>query len=209
MRFVKPRFQATSDKPTTGTGPDAVERDTTSAPLLAEQTAQPENIGEGDTVPQKATSTHSHRSALLDLYTVRISIMLEIIPYALLALNPTATQFIILSTLVTFGSATGPTANSLALSLLPSSREAGRLFGALGVLQALGATIISPLMFGTLFASTVGWYAPTIFILATVLMIGSLTLFLFVRVGGEGGDLERGRSRKVKTVRNGRAAAPK
>jgi MFS family permease len=133
---------------------------------------------------------------------------IEIIPYIGLALNPNETWFIILSTLVTFGSASSPTANSLALSLLPSSSEAGRLFGGLAVLHALGSTIISPLLYGTVFAATVGTYAPTIFIIASCMLGSAWILFALVRLEKKDDDAERGRSRRVKTVRSSSRLSP-
>jgi MFS family permease len=133
---------------------------------------------------------------------------MEIIPYIGLALNPSETGFIILSTLATFGSASNPTSNSLALSLLPSSNEAGRLFGGLAVLHALGSTIISPLLYGTVFAATVGTYAPTIFIIASCMLGAAWILFALVRLEKKTDDAERGRSRRVKTVRSSSGLSP-
>jgi MFS family permease len=127
---------------------------------------------------------------------------LEIIPYIGLAMNPNETLFIIFSTLATFGSASSPTANSLALSLLPTSSEAGRLFGGLAVLHALGSTIISPLLYGTVFAATVGTYAPTIFIIAAGMLAMAWILFAMVRLEKKDNDAERGRSKRVKAVRS-------
>lgn len=148
------------------------------------------------------------RPIILDLWTIRVSMTLELIPYIGLALNPSQTGFIILSTLVTFGSASSPTANSLALSLLPNSSESGRLFGGLAVLHAMGSTIISPLLYGTVFASTVGTYAPTIFILAGANLFLAWLMFAFVRLEKKDDDAERGRSRRVKTVRSSSRTNP-
>ena len=149
-----------------------------------------------------AVKAKRKRPIILDLWTIRVSMTLELIPYIGLALNPSQTGFIILSTLVTFGSASSPTANSLALSLLPNQSEAGRLFGGLAVLHAMGATIISPLLYGTAFAATVGTYAPTIFVLAAINLFLAWVLFAFVRLEKKDEDAERGRSRRVKTVRS-------
>jgi MFS family permease len=158
-----------------------------------------EETSYADTTPPKVKQK---RPIILDLWTIRASMTLEMIPYVGLALNPNETWFVILSVFATFGSASSPTANSLALSLLPSSSEAGRLFGGLAVLHALGATIISPLMYGTVFAATVGTYAPTVFIIASCILGSSWILFALVRLDKKEGDTERGRSRRVKTVRS-------
>jgi MFS family permease len=155
-----------------------------------------------------APKVKQKRPVILDLWTIRVSMTLEIIPYIGLALNPNETWFIILSTLVTCGSASQPTANSLALSLLPSSSEAGRLFGGLAVLHALGSTIISPILYGTVFAATVGTYAPTIFIIAACMLGAGWLLFAWVRLEKKDNDAERGRSRRVKTVRSSSRLSP-
>jgi MFS family permease len=149
-----------------------------------------------------APKVKQKRPIILDLWTIRVSMTLEIIPYIGLAMNPNETLFIIFSTLATFGSASSPTANSLALSLLPTSSEAGRLFGGLAVLHALGSTIISPLLYGTVFAATVGTYAPTIFIIAAGMLAMAWVLFAMVRLEKKDNDAERGRSKRVKAVRS-------
>ena len=148
------------------------------------------------------------RSAALDLLIVRVSLLLETVPYWLLFLNPPSHIFVLLSTLVTLGSCSGPAGNSLALSLLGDVRESGRLFGAIAVLHALGGTIISPLVFGLLFAWSVGWYAPLVFGLAGAVTMVAQVVLGFVRLGGTGevGAAERGRSRNVKRVKSSGAA---
>jgi MFS family permease len=145
------------------------------------------------------------RSAQLDLLTIRVSILIEMSLYLVMASDLSPTAFVITTVLITLGSASSPNANSLALSLLPNSREAGKLFGALSVLHALGATLISPLLFGTLFAYTVGWYAPTVFALASGFLFLAQVGFAFVRLpkdAGVQGKAERGRSRNVKRVKS-------
>lgn len=155
-----------------------------------------------DETAPAALKVKRKRPIILDLWTIRVSMTLELIPYIGLALNPSQTGFIILSTLVTFGSASSPTANSLALSLLPNQNEAGRLFGGLAVLHAMGSTILSPLLYGNVFAATIGIYAPTIFGLAAVNLFLAWILFACVRLEKKQEDAERGRSRRVKTVRS-------
>lgn len=168
-------------------------------PYFYEPTLSSSDVPSGDVLAPKVKQK---RPVILDLWTIRVSMTLEIIPYIGLALNPNETWFIILSTLVTCGSASQPTANSLALSLLPSSSEAGRLFGGLAVLHALGSTIISPLLYGTVFAATVGTYAPTIFIIAACMLGAGWLLFAWVRLEKKNDDAERGRGRRVKTIRS-------
>lgn len=143
------------------------------------------------------------KSAKLDLYTARTCLCLALVPYICLSFKQTETHYIILSLMVTLGSPDGPATNSLALGLLTTAREKGRLFGALSVLHALAATIISPILFGTLFSLTVGWYAPSMFALAAFWLASALGCLLMIRLPKDKPvDAERGRSTRIKTVRS-------
>jgi MFS family permease len=149
--------------------------------------------------------TPSHNTARLDLVIARCCMAIELIPYIVIATNVNSTTFVLMTMLTTFGSPCGPSINSLALSLIPNSSEAGRLFGGLSVLHTIGSSLISPVLFGTLFSYTVGWYAPTVFIVpAVILCIAQVFLALVKLPGSEAGakTAERGRSRQVKTVRS-------
>jgi len=105
---------------------------------------------------------------------------------------------------LTLGSADHPSVNSLALSLLPTAREKGRLFGALSLIHAIAGSLISPLIFGSVFAWTVGWYAPTAFALSGIMLLVAECFLLMVRLPDENEEkkAERGRSRRVKKVRS-------
>ena len=148
--------------------------------------------------------TPAKRSSKLDLLIIRSCLALQTVLFGVLALNVSASTFVIISLVLTLGSADSPAFSSLALSLLPSSREAGRLFGALSVIHAIGGTLISPLLFGTLFAYTVGTYAPTVFALATGLLFIALIITFMIRLPEVESPraAERGRSRHVKRVKS-------
>ncbi|ORY31622.1 hypothetical protein BCR39DRAFT_525949 [Naematelia encephala] len=149
------------------------------------------------------------RSAQLDLYVARISLLFIFVAFSMMALNPSSKVFVMLSTLSTFGAAETPSVNSLALSLLPTSRESGRLFGAVSVIQAIGGSLLGPLVFGNLFAWTVGIYAPTVFALAAGIMVLAQVALASVRLPTEpkSGQEERGRSRRVKRVKSSTSRA--
>lgn len=68
-----------------------------------------------------------------DLSIVRYSLAVDIIGYSAMAILVPAPVFVLLTCLVTFGSCTSPASNSLALNLVDSSRDTGRLFGGLAV----------------------------------------------------------------------------
>jgi MFS family permease len=199
MHFVKPYFVVPQPPPPpAGTSAFSALSGISSTTDASDASTQPAPV-------PTAKPGKLKRSAQLDLLTIRISLLIEMSVYTLLALNLSPTGFVIASMCVTLASATGPTANSLALSLLPNSREAGRLFGALSVIHALGATLLSPLLFGTLFAYTVGWYAPTVFALAACFGLLTQLCFAFVRLPkAQEGQVtaERGRSRSVKRVKS-------
>ncbi|EIW72146.1 hypothetical protein TREMEDRAFT_58302 [Tremella mesenterica DSM 1558] len=143
-------------------------------------------------------------SAILDLYTLRISLLISIIFFILLSLGPSPSVYILLSFLITFGAGDTPAANSLALALIPHSSQAGRLFGALSVLHALGTTLLSPLLFGTLFALTVGKWTAAVFALSAGILGVAFGLVMLVRLRWEEEEVERGRSRTVKKVLSAR-----
>ncbi|WWD19857.1 hypothetical protein CI109_104324 [Kwoniella shandongensis] len=201
MRYVKPYFiekeEESESEAQAGTSAFTV----TSGISANSASAADHPTQEAEAVPTVTTSKPK-RTAHLDLWTVRICLLTELIPYIVLALGPSQEWFVGASAMLTLAAPTGPAANSLALSLLPDASQSGRLFGGLGFIQALGATLISPLLFGTLFASTVGWYAPAVFVLAAVVVMLALLCFSFVRLEKkkEDGREERGRSRNVKRV---------
>ncbi|RXK40819.1 hypothetical protein M231_01878 [Tremella mesenterica] len=143
-------------------------------------------------------------SAILDLYTLRISLLISIIFFILLSLGPSPSIYVLLSVLITFGAGDTPAANSLALALIPHSSQAGRLFGALSVLHALGTTLLSPLLFGTLFALTVGKWTAAVFALSAGILGVAFGLVMLVRLRWEEEEVERGRSRTVKKVLSAR-----
>lgn len=145
------------------------------------------------------------RPATLDLWTARLSLAWESTSYFILSIGLPQIPFIIVTAIVTLSSGAGPAANSLALSFLPNSREAGKLFGGAAVLQALGSTLLGPLAFGTLFSYTVGTFTAAVWILAGSIVGLAFALMCFVRIPGEkdvDGVGERGRSKRVKTVRS-------
>ncbi|KIY31892.1 hypothetical protein I305_05525 [Cryptococcus gattii E566] len=145
-------------------------------------------------------STHTGH---LDLFTIRLCLFLELVPWFILSFGTSESAFIILTALTTFGSPATPAANSLALSLLPDPSQSGRLFGALSVVHALGATLISPLMFGMLFASTVEDYAAAVFALAAAFVGGALVCMLCVRIPELGsGSFGKGKNTKDRDWEN-------
>jgi len=155
--------------------------------------------------------------------------------------------FVVASSLSSFGSGTVPAIHSLALCMLQvrrldnnaaavanaedanlvvveSNRKeegTGALFGAFGVLQAVGQMILGPMIFGLVYSETVAKFPKAVFAVAASLLVFSLTMVLCVRnpvrpasypdsgrsTGKknrrQGRDIERGRSRVSKDLRGG------
>lgn len=94
--------------------------------------------------------------------------------------------------LTPFGGGAGPAMSSLALALLPSTRIAGRLFGAMAVLQAVIATVVGPLVFGITYSLTTRTWPKTVFVLCLVVLICALTAFSLIRLARPPAGLESG-----------------
>ncbi|KAL0954449.1 hypothetical protein HGRIS_003425 [Hohenbuehelia grisea] len=134
--------------------------------------------------------------------------------------------FVLASSMSSFSSGVLPAVQSLALCLLQardlaepqvgggssSSVAAGKLFGALATLQAVGQMIIGPLLFGIVYTDTVATFPKAVFATSAAILAVSLAFFLFVRspVVSKGRrrtiwvddlEVERGRSRVSKDLR--------
>lgn len=129
--------------------------------------------------------------------------------------------FLMATFLQSLGSAASPAIQSLALAHA-SPRDAGRLFASLSVVQSLSSQVFGPIVFGSVFISTVGRWSEAIFALATALASVAIGCLMRVRLrrvfvpawtgeagggegpkpGDEGNDREeeevRGRSERVR-----------
>ena len=204
MKLAKPFFipQPASDIPGTATETDQL------LPASSADHAEGSAIQEPPIPPK----IKHRRPAILDLYTIRLSLIFESLIFCIMATGVPAEGFVVFSILLTFASGSSPATNSLALTLVGDSRQSGRLFGGVAVIQALGQSLIGPLMFGGLFSATVGTFAEGIFVLAAVMQASAFVLFMCVRlpgdkVGDEGKGAERGRSQRVKNVRSSSTGA--
>jgi len=140
--------------------------------------------------------------------------------------------FVLASSFNCFGSGVGPSTQSLALCILQirnlgsgdnteADAGAGTLFGALAVLQAIGSTILGPILFGLVYSETVAKYPKAVFILAAGILFVVFVLLMLIekpsvvpgvdrvkKGKGKGRvrryiDVERGRSRVSKDLRGG------
>lgn len=197
MKLAKPYFV-----PSVSPVPTPAE----TAPLLPASNGEPvAGTAEIEEAPATPLKVKQRRPAILDLYTIRLSLIFEALMFLLLSFGVSPELFVLLSILLTFSSGHSPAANSLALTLVGDSRQSGRLFGGIAVIQALGASLVGPLMYGGLFSATVGTFAEAIFVMAAVGQFMAFMLFMCVRLPEGKEDetkAERGRSKRVKTVRS-------
>jgi len=116
--------------------------------------------------------------------------------------------FVMTTTLSAFGGGTSPAMQSLALGILgPSQADVGKLFGALSMLGSIASTVLSPMLFGSIYSLTVAVFPKAIFVVATAVLTVSLLLLALVQPTRplRKRDVEdfppRGRSRRAKDLR--------
>jgi len=139
-------------------------------------------------------------------------------------------MFVVASSLNGLGSGALPAIHSLALCMMQAralgakvagqpevDEQTGALFGGLAVLQAVGQTILGPMLFGLIYSETVAVFPKAIFVVGAGIIGFALTIMLCVRNPvpakrdlrrrQEDGEMERGRSRVSKDLRGGAIAS--
>lgn len=157
-------------------------------PLEASQSPDPSALEEAMTAAPTTMNVASH-AARIDLALARTSLLIECVAFSILTLATTGFAFTVPTILSSLGAGTRPALQSLALDAYTrrGGTEAGRLFAALSVLQALGTSILGPLVFGFVYILTVE-RAPWALFVAVALMPGiAFAILLFVPYG-KGGD---------------------
>ncbi|KAJ7735098.1 major facilitator superfamily domain-containing protein [Mycena maculata] len=136
-------------------------------------------------------SAHKVHTSTFDLALARFSILIDIATYAILPFAPTGIVFILFTMLGSFGAGLAPAVNSVALELYTrkigknAPLETGKLFGALGVVQAVFAQVLGPSMYGLIYAATVATFPQTIFFVALGNSVVAFALLAFVRLPPE------------------------
>ncbi|CEL55849.1 putative membrane protein C14C4,07 OS=Schizosaccharomyces pombe (strain 972 / ATCC 24843) GN=SPAC14C4.07 PE=1 SV=1 [Rhizoctonia solani AG-1 IB] len=153
-------------------------------------------------------SVHHSREQQFDLLVARLSMVMDFWSYFLLCFSNSATGFVLTTTLSAFGGGTSPALQSLALGILGGEeKDVGRLFGALSMLSSISSTILSPIIFGSLYSLTVATSPKVIFIVATAVLTTALVFLALVQPSRplRRRDVEefppRGRSRRAKDLR--------
>ncbi|KAI1783876.1 hypothetical protein LXA43DRAFT_902684 [Ganoderma leucocontextum] len=118
------------------------------------------------------------------------SLFFDLLSHSLVSLSPTdygpysgQALFVGATTLSGFGAGLIPAINSLALCVMQSRGETdtGKMFGAFSLLQAIGQTIIGPVMFGIIYSKTVATYPKAIFVVAGSIVLASIIVLLLLR----------------------------
>ncbi|KAJ7054518.1 major facilitator superfamily domain-containing protein [Mycena amicta] len=144
-----------------------------------------------DDIPSRPTSRASH----FDLSLARFSIAVYVITFALLPFAPSSILFIVFISLGSFASGLAPAINSVALELYTHQTvtglagddavpvvESGKLYGALGVVQALFGNILGPPLYGLIYSLTVATQPKTVFFVALGNAVVALALLGLVRL---------------------------
>ncbi|KAG1782638.1 major facilitator superfamily domain-containing protein [Suillus placidus] len=121
---------------------------------------------------QNNTRPPSH-SPNFDLNLARISVVLDILAFVTMIFASNGLVFVSGAVLQSLGAGYSPASPSI-------RARSGRLFGAISVIQALGAQILGPALFGFVYSKTVATFPSAIFILTVVLMMISLVLLALV-----------------------------
>lgn len=133
---------------------------------------------EWDAHKQQHRLIHDYK---FDLRLARISILLDIISYTALCFTTTVSHFILFVMVQALGSGANPALSSLCL-MFADPNETGSLMGALSVLQIIFAQVAGPILFNTVYASTVDTYPEAFFVVGAVVFSLTLMGLLFVRV---------------------------
>ncbi|KAH8985716.1 MFS general substrate transporter [Lactarius akahatsu] len=159
---------------------------------LPTQPGEPLNArAESPSLSARASSRspmHTHTPAL-DLGIAKASLVLHAISFALIAVSKNAGMFVAASMLATLSIGYAPVVQSLSLELYTrrggQTSEAGRLFGAMSVIQALGNQILGPSLFGIVYMKTVATFPEAMFYVFMVVVLLSLSFLFLVQIPPE------------------------
>ncbi|KAL2065767.1 hypothetical protein VTL71DRAFT_3437 [Oculimacula yallundae] len=115
----------------------------------------------------------------LDLAIIRVAVVCEIIGFTGYAATRTPALFVISSIIASFGGVGSPTIQSALTKHVPHDRV-GQLLGATGLLHAL-ARVVCPLIFNLIYATTVGTFPQTVFVVLTGCFVVASVCSWFIR----------------------------
>jgi len=114
---------------------------------------------------QSEHQSHQAQSVKFDLALARVSAAVEILSYAAMIFASSGGVFVVASMFTAFGGGSGPAMSSLAPALfaLKGGKELGKLFGAIGVVQAICSQILGPFVYGMIYMNTVATFPKAMF----------------------------------------------
>ncbi|KZT09657.1 MFS general substrate transporter [Laetiporus sulphureus 93-53] len=133
--------------------------------------------------PPPGSPSH-HASPALDLALARLSILIELVAYTLMALAPNGHLFTAYAIVSALGAGFTPAVNSVASALYmqQGGRELGKLFGALGVVQTICSQVMGPFVFGVTYMKTVATFPQAIFVVTVAVLAVSFIMLVPTRV---------------------------
>ncbi|KZV68327.1 MFS general substrate transporter [Peniophora sp. CONT] len=143
---------------------------------------------EGERIPLLRSLSYvrrvKDRGITWDLNLARISLLFAGGAVCGLALAKRSVAFNVAIASASLGSGFLPTVQSFALEAYRrrGGLESGKLFGALAVVQVLGAQILGPIIFGFVFAESIEQLPKLIFVVSGVFLFISFLIMLFVHV---------------------------
>ncbi|TCD71062.1 hypothetical protein EIP91_000154 [Steccherinum ochraceum] len=182
----------------------------------------------------KPTLSQLHAEMSFDIILVRVSLCIDFCSHFFVFLSPVSAGpvlFVLFTSMSSLGAGVHPAVNSIALCVLQIRQYAaedagevatqddggaGRLFGALSVLQSVGQSILGPMLFGLIYGTTVAHYPKAIYSMAAGIITVAIALTFTLRpehryrhllaahtASGSDEtavDAERGRSRRRKSI---------
>ncbi|SPO22123.1 uncharacterized protein UTRI_02128_B [Ustilago trichophora] len=117
-----------------------------------------------------------------DLKLAKISCFVNTVSYALLIFSNTPQLFFLATAITSLGGGGGAAMSSLALALLKSPADAGKLFGAWSITSAISGTVVGPILFAEVFKRTTKTFPPAIFVVGTGMFVIAFLLLCCVKV---------------------------
>ncbi|KAJ7244045.1 major facilitator superfamily domain-containing protein [Mycena rebaudengoi] len=147
-----------------------IHRSLESVPLLSERTTSP-----------------SSHSIIIDLSLARLSLLIDVVSYIFLPFSPSGIIFTSFMAFGSLGSGFVPAVRSIALDIVTRRNggdgvESGKLFGALGVVQAACAEVLGPAIYGFIYYNTVATFPAAIFFVVVGSAAVSFALLGLVRL---------------------------
>lgn len=122
--------------------------------------------------PQQTVQANSG-SDWLDIASIRLAILFELVGYIGYSLASTGGVFLFSAVVASIGGIGSPALQSSITKHVPPSRT-GQILGAMGLLHAL-ARVISPIIFNLIYSATVGKFTQTVFVcLASVFGVSAI-----------------------------------